>query len=202
MRTVRRVVSRAAVAAALAGGQCLAMAQPAPPPAAGPRAEEPAVRPRMEDRWGLFHSDPWWEELREMRERMDRVMADAYGRFGPGIWAPHRPPGFHPEIDVRETETAIVVSCDLPGMEKDKIEVAFRDGNLVIGGERESVVERAGDAGWYVAERSFGRFERIIPVGAEVKEDEISADYRDGVLTVTLPKAEPAARPGRKIRIL
>jgi HSP20 family protein len=87
-------------------------------------------------------------------------------------------------------------------MDKDKIEVAFKDGELIIRGSRETVKEEAKSPGWYLHERSSGSFERVIPVGVEVKEAGIKAEYRNGVLTVTLPKAESVLTPGRKIQIL
>ena len=58
------------------------------------------------------------------------------------------------------------------------------------------------EPGWYVRERSSGTFERVISIGEGVKEDGITAEYKNGVLTVTLPKTESAAKPGRKILVL
>jgi HSP20 family protein len=143
-------------------------------------------------------------EVREMQQRLNRIVEDAAGRFqAPGpMWGGAPGAEFYPDVDVKETDTAIVVSCDLPGMEKDKIDVSFRDGSLIIRGERSVMKEESKSAGWYMRERSFGSFERAIPIATDIKESEIKADYKNGVLRVTLPKAESAMKPGRKIQIL
>ncbi len=145
-----------------------------------------------------------WAEVREMQQRLNRIIEDTAWRFQPlgpmGSGGPSFE--FNPDVDVKETEKTIIVSCDLPGMEKDKIDVSFKDGNVIISGKREVVKEESKGTGWYMRERSFGSFERVIPIAAEVKESEIKADYKNGVLVITLPKAEEAMKPGKKIQIL
>ena len=80
---------------------------------------------------------------------------------------------------------------ELPGMKKEDIEVSLNDGTLTITGERKSETEYT-DAEVSRAERHFGRFQRTISLSADVAVKQVKADYRDGVLTVTLPKAEEA----------
>lgn len=145
-----------------------------------------------------------WAEVREMQQRLNRIVEDAAWRFqAPGpMWGGVPGVEFYPDVDVKETDTAIVVSCDLPGMEKEKIDVSFKDGSLIIRGERNVVKEESKNTGWYMRERSSGSFERAIPIATDIKESEITADYKNGVLRVTLPKAESALKPGRKIQIL
>jgi len=145
-----------------------------------------------------------WAELRGMQERLNRIIEDTGCRFQPRgpMWPAVPSYEFYPDLDVKETDKAIIVSCDLPGMEKDKIEISFKDGNLIISGKRELVKEESKSAGWYMRERSFGSFERAIPIAAEIKENETKADYKNGVLTITLPKAEEAMKPVKKIQIL
>jgi len=145
-----------------------------------------------------------WAEVREMQQRLNRIIEDTAWRFQPpgpmGSGAPSFE--FYPDVDVKETDKAIIVSCDLPGMEKDKIDILFKDGNVIISGKRDVVKEESKGTGWYMRERSFGSFERVIPIATEIKESEIKADYKNGVLIITLPKAEGAMKPGRKIQIL
>lgn len=206
MKRERFIASVPAVAAVLAGGLCMAMAQGVPTPLQAAGDEPPSTPWRRAEQWGWFYpeQDPW-AELRDMQQRLERIMADTYARFRqPAFMMPPSGTfGFYPDIDIRETDKDIVVVCDLPGMEKEKIDIEFREGNLIISGTRESVKEESGDEGWYVHERSVGSFERVIPIAAEIKEDAITADYKNGVLTVTLPKVAPSPRPaGRKIRVI
>ncbi|MEJ2745215.1 MAG: Hsp20/alpha crystallin family protein [bacterium] len=145
-----------------------------------------------------------WAEMRQMQQRLNRIVEDAAWRFqAPGpMWGGVPGIEFYPDVDVRETDTAIIVRCDLPGMEKDKIDVSFRDGSLIIRGQRNVVKEESKSTGWYMRERNFGSFERAIPIATDIKESEITADYKNGVLRVRLPKADSAMKPGRKIQIL
>lgn len=102
-------------------------------------------------------------------------------------------PGFSPRVDVRDTDEAIVVRAELPGLEEKDFSVDLEDEVLTIKGEKrtESEEERAGYR--HVETRS-GAFERRLRVPAPVDPDAVTAEYRNGVLTVTLPKP-PEARP-------
>ena len=147
--------------------------------------------------------DPW-RDLWDMQAKLNRIVEEAYGRFGmrgpaaPGIGAV----SFYPEVDVSENDKEVVVRIDLPGMDKDKINVSFSDGNLVVTGTREVVKEEHKSVGWFMQERSFGSFERVIPIYPKIKEGEITAEYKNGVLTVRLPKAEEAVKPAKTIKII
>ncbi|MCX6357120.1 MAG: Hsp20/alpha crystallin family protein [Candidatus Aureabacteria bacterium] len=168
---------------------------------AGPRIAPPAAP------WGYppppVMDDPW-AYVREMQDRINRMVEDSYRRFGSRPQGPADSRGldFYPAADVRETDREIIVQCDLPGMEKDKIKVSYKDGALVISGTRDAVKEESGSGGFYTRERNCGSFERVIPVSAEIKEKEIKAEYKNGVLIVTLPKVEVETKPGTKIQIL
>jgi HSP20 family protein len=204
MRTAWVFAFCAVITAVVVAGVCLAMAQVSQTPAPQTGEREQAAPPTAVERWGGLppQTDPW-AEMQELQERIDRIMADIYGSAWGRPPAPPalRPPGFYPETDVRETDSAIVVACDLPGMEKEKIDITYKDGNLIISGSRDVVEEKEG-TGWYVHERSSGSFERVIPIGVEIKENEIKADYKNGVLTITLPKVESATKPGVKVKVI
>ncbi|MCE5330015.1 Hsp20/alpha crystallin family protein [bacterium] len=98
-----------------------------------------------------------------------------------GIWAPN--------VDIKESETDITVKADLPGLKKEDIEVSVDNDMLVIKGERKFEKEEK-DKDYVRVERSYGSFYRSFTIGAPVKEDEIKASYKNGVLEVTVPKAE------------
>jgi HSP20 family protein len=99
--------------------------------------------------------------------------------------------GWTPALDMHEDKDSIVVKAELPGMKKEDIDISLHDGSLSISGERkgESKFE---DAEVYRAERFVGRFQRTIALPAPVAVDKVKAQYKDGVLTITLPKTEEA----------
>ena len=99
--------------------------------------------------------------------------------------------GWTPAIDLFEDKDNFILRAELPGMKKEDIDLSLNDGSLSISGERKSE-DKYQDAEVYRAERFFGRFQRTISVPAPVSADKIKAQYKDGILTVTLPKTEEA----------
>ena len=99
--------------------------------------------------------------------------------------------GWAPALDVHEDKDSYVVKTELPGMKREDIQVSFHEGSLSISGERKTEAKHM-DAEVYRAERYFGRFERTVTLPTAVAGDKVSAQYKDGVLTVTLPKTEEA----------
>ena len=100
-------------------------------------------------------------------------------------------PGWVPALDVHENKDSFVVRIELPGLKREDIEVSLHDGALVISGERK--VEKL-EEGVEVQrqERYYGKFQRALTLPTPVSADQIKAQYRDGILTVTLPKVEEA----------
>jgi HSP20 family protein len=96
-----------------------------------------------------------------------------------------------PALDVREDKDSFVIRAELPGLKREDIEVSLQDGALVISGER--TVEKV-EEGVEVhrQERYYGKFQRALSLPEPVAADKVKADYKDGVLTVTLPKTEEA----------
>lgn len=99
--------------------------------------------------------------------------------------------GWTPAFDVYEDKDNFYVRAELPGMRKEDIDLSMHHGSLSISGERKSE-ETLKDAEVYRTERFFGRFQRTITLPTEVAVDKIKAQYKDGILNVTLPKAEEA----------
>ena len=140
-----------------------------------------------------------WEPFREfaaLQNEMSRLVnswAGAEGGTGNGgtrSWVP--------SVDVWETDNEVVYAFDLPGIPEDRISVEVEDGTLTVTGERERTEKTEGDR-FYRYERRFGSFERAIGLPQGVKEDEIKADYTDGVLEIRVAKPEQA-KP-RRIQI-
>ena len=106
--------------------------------------------------------------------------------------------GFSPALDVYQDKDNVLVKAELPGMKKEDIKLSLNEGVLTVSGERRH--EKAHDEKSRVrSERFFGRFERTITLPVQVDGTRVAASYEDGILTVTLPKAE-AAKP-RQIEI-
>jgi len=114
------------------------------------------------------------------------------GRFGDFVGAAW------PKLEVAETEKQIVISAEVPGIDQNDIELTYVDGSLILRGETKSETE---DKERKFSERYYGRFERRIPVGADIEEGKIDASFKNGVLKVTVPKSEKAQMKAKKIEI-
>jgi len=99
--------------------------------------------------------------------------------------------GWTPALDLYEDKDSVFVRVELPGMRKEDIDLSLHDGSLSISGERRGA-ETYKEAEVYRAERFFGRFQRTVGLPTSVAADKVKAQYKDGILTVTLPKAEEA----------
>jgi HSP20 family protein len=102
-----------------------------------------------------------------------------------------------PNIEVSDTGTELKVTAELPGLDEKDVEVELANGTLAIKGEKRIESE---DKGRLFSERYYGRFERRIPV-EDVAEEKVNASFRNGVLTVTLPKTEQLRRQVKRIAI-
>ncbi len=112
----------------------------------------------------------------------------------------HHPEAWAPAIDVYETEGSFVVTAEVPGMNRDQVDLAFEDTRLTIRGHR-SDRSAAGDVlHFHQVERGYGSFTRTFEFADRIDIEHVTADLADGVLTVTLPKVPPP--PARKIHVL
>jgi HSP20 family protein len=98
--------------------------------------------------------------------------------------------GWSPALDLYQNNDNIVAVLELPGMKKEEIEISLHDGTLTIAGERKTEGSNGETA--ERSERYVGKFRRSITLPVRVDANKVSATYRDGILTVTLPKAEEA----------
>ena len=135
-----------------------------------------------------------WEPFREiaaLQNDMGRLMSAFLGQENGETTGRT----WMPAADVWETDDKLVYAFDLPGIPEDKIAVEFDDGSLTVSGERERTEEVKND-GFYRYERRFGGFSRTVGLPQGVTEDDVSADYRDGVLEISVKKPE-APKPRR-----
>ena len=117
----------------------------------------------------------------------------AFEQLWRGLGAPAAaaPAGFVPRIDVVEREDEYLLTAELPGLEEKDFQLEVHGNVLTLSGEKRSGHEEE-RKGWRWSERSYGSFRRAVQLPVEVSSDKASASFRNGVLTVTLPKAEHA----------
>jgi HSP20 family protein len=122
-----------------------------------------------------------WDPIRDLLAIQQRL-----DRFAPG------PAGWSPPVDLHETPDAYVLTAELPGLNRDDLEIQMQDSRLTLSGVRR---ERPGTCDQYHrVERGRGSFSRTFQLPLPVDAERIAADLRDGVLTITCPKAELPAR--------
>jgi HSP20 family protein len=103
------------------------------------------------------------------------------------------------DVDMSETDKEVRVTADLPGVDEKDLDISLSDDCLIIKGEKKSEKEEK-NGGRYYVERSYGAFERRIALPCEVDADKVKAEYKKGVLTITMPKSAKA-RSSKKIAI-
>lgn len=145
--------------------------------------------------WPYGGLDPGiWDPLKEfrsMRQQMDQMFNDSLRRFrqSPDFQAMWGGTSFAPSMDVEEKGDVYIVRMDIPGADKSDISVNIEDRALVVSGQVDETIEEQGKS-QLRKERRSGAFRRALTLPGPVKADEMEAKYDNGVLTITLPKAE------------
>jgi HSP20 family protein len=124
--------------------------------------------------------------LRVFQDSVNRLFAEPGSR----PWVP--------PVDIQETDQSLVVKADLPDMEMKNIDVRLENGTLTLRGHRAFEGQKT-EGGWHRVERSYGTFERAFSLPDTVDAEGVKADYKNGVLTVVLPKKE-LAKP-RQVKV-
>jgi HSP20 family protein len=130
---------------------------------------------------------------RSLNRDFDRLVNQVFGDM-PRPWtapANDQPGHFHPAADVHETEDAYQIQVELPGVKQENVNVSIEDGVLTLSAEKK-VEEEVKERNVWRTERTFGSFSRSFSFSHEIDADQVSATYRDGVLELTVPKAEQA----------
>jgi HSP20 family protein len=183
-------------------------------------------RERGLSRWGFgeepglggFGGSPW-QTMRRMQEDMDRLFAEffgagltsagAQGAGEAGNALQQARPGWAPHIDISQTDREWCIEADLPGVNRDDIDVQIQNNHLVLtaelrqepqqGGEGQG--EGQGQRQYHRRERRYGYFQRVLPLPENADEQGVTCEFRNGVLTIHLPKARTEQPRGRRIPI-
>ena len=129
-----------------------------------------------------------WREMPNLPSRFSRFLDDPFFRIGRmdedanlGLW--------NPAVDLYEKDDQFVIKAELPGVDKNDIKVDLKDGVLTLSGER-AYDNEVKEENYYRKERSYGKFQRVFTLPADVDTDKISAEFKTGVLRIEVPKPE------------
>ena len=128
--------------------------------------------------WGAF------DQLTNLRDEINRLFDFTGGESDSSEFF-----GWAPALDLYEDNDNLVVKAELPGMKKDEIDISLHQNNIVISGERK-LENESQEGETSRAERFFGRFQRSLELPKPVNPEKVTATYKDGILTVRLPKTE------------
>ncbi|MCS7205880.1 MAG: Hsp20/alpha crystallin family protein [Leptospiraceae bacterium] len=152
---------------------------------------------------------PWKKESPESKEEkyvatrdifdtLQKRMDELFEEFGFSS-LPSFERTFYPKVDITENENEIVIKADVPGIDEKDLDVSITKDAVIIQGEKKYEHEEKG-SNFYRKERSFGSFRRVLPLPVEVDEAKIDATYKNGVLTIKLPKVKTSSNV-KKIQI-
>ncbi|MFP4654105.1 MAG: Hsp20/alpha crystallin family protein [Methanohalobium sp.] len=129
----------------------------------------------------LFSWDPF-EDIRETQ----RYLSDLFEDMMPAEWAESET--YAPLVDVKEEDNNVIVTADIPGVNKEDVDINIRDDTVEINGQHKEESETE-EEGYYRHERTYRAFSRTVPLPASVNEEDASAKLENGVLHITLPKS-------------
>ncbi len=142
-------------------------------------------------------------EMESLHRAIDRMFEDAWGGGGfkpsllSDVWSTRE---ILPSLDVTEDDKAFRVTVELPGLDQKDVEVSVADRLLTIRGEKKEEQEKK-DKDVYRRERAYGEFRRVLELRGDVETDQISASFRNGVLTIDLPKTKEAREQVKQIPV-
>jgi HSP20 family protein len=134
-----------------------------------------------------------------LQENMNRMFNNF---FDSADLAPFKEDGLgsFPKIDIKETSKAVMITAELPGLDAKDIDISISDDVLTLRGEK-NMESESKEENYYRMERSYGSFHRTIPLPMEVESENVNAEFKNGVLKVTVTKKPEAQRKAKKIEI-
>ena len=133
---------------------------------------------------------------------LQQEMNSIFNRFSENFLSPFKEDAWstYPKVNIKESKTKIEVSAELPGLDKKDIEINITDNVLTLRGEKRLENEMQED-NYYRMERSYGSFNRTVTLPSEVIADKTDAKYKNGVLTISVPKKPESEQKAKKIEI-
>jgi len=149
--------------------------------------------------WRSYRDWDPFEGMSDIQERINRLFDETFGRY-PATRRETLERTWSPQVDIYEDRENIVVKAELPGIKKEDVSIEVKDNILTLSGERKHEKETKKE-NYHRIERSYGKFNRSFSLPDPVKVDKVKANYRDGVLEITLPKSEEAKPKAIPIKI-
>lgn len=140
-----------------------------------------------------------WDPLREMEDMFTRY-AKSMGWPALGAQETMAAAEWAPRVDIAETDAAYVIKAEIPGVRKEDVKITVDNGILTISGERKEEKEEK-DKKFHRVERIYGSFSRSFTLPDNVDESKIDAEFKDGVLTLTIPKTEKAKPRAVEVKV-
>lgn len=145
--------------------------------------------------------------LLSLHDEIDRLFDQAFhmGEFPSPFFQRHPFPSFgegmlKPDVDISGTEKEYTITAELPGMTDEDISIELKGDALILKGEKRQE-KKSEEEGYYCVERNYGSFQRVLTVPKDADADNIKAQYRNGVITITLPRKAEAIGETKKISI-
>lgn len=154
-------------------------------------------------KWDPLKLSPSWDPFREMEEMQKRLWS-LFGRSWP-VWRSEPEEGFAlaewmPPVDIEESDKEYLIKAELPGIKKEEVKVNVEGGTLSISGERKAEKEEK-DKKYHRVERSYGAFSRSFTLPEGAVAEKVSAEFKDGVLMIHLPKEEQAKARAIEVKV-
>jgi HSP20 family protein len=157
-----------------------------------------------EDNMAITRLPTWREELANLRQQMDRLWNDV----GDWLHKEHQLQPFSkmtnafwgPAIELRETDTEVILKAQIPGVKAENLDVQITDSAVSIAGEHQEE-QRSEQDGFYRSEFQYGQFQRIVSLPVRIDPEQVTSEFRGGVLTLMMPKAVGATHPVVKIDV-
>ena len=143
-----------------------------------------------------------WNPFRELEDVSNRLNS-IFGRFPARVGSEQEMlamSDWTPSVDISETDTAYLVKGEIPGVKKEDIKVTIEDGVITMRGERKQEKEEKNEK-FHRIERSYGNFMRSFRIPDDADESAVKAEFKDGMISVTLPKSEKAKSKSKEIEV-
>lgn len=139
--------------------------------------------------------------LNNLQQQIDRLFDQAMRNL-PSMpeWSEGMSQVVRPKLDIREAGEAYIITVEVPGVQKDDVHVEVKHDSLIISGEKKQETEKKEER-YHRVERSYGTFRRVLALPDDAKGDDIRASFKDGILTLRVPRDKSAGREAKKITI-